>query len=493
MKSDFRRLAKGSAIYGIGSILNQFINILLLPLFTSYLSPSDYGVISVLTLTTFILLSIFSLGFGTSIGICYFDDDSPRRKEETICSAVVVLGVSSFVMLVLGNLFAEQISGLLFRSAEYKYVVSLNLFRACAIMLIIPFMLRLQLEERQLTFIVLTLIATLGSAGISVLLVVVLRRGFQGMIEAMFLSKVFALLLFAVIGIRGIKFRFNRKLAKGLLRYGLPVIPGFISLYILQRGNIFILQRFNSLEQAGLYSIGYNLGYAIILLVSAFTTAWTPFFLSFVDKKDEARVLFGRVFTYYVFGMGSLSLLFYIFARPVVLLLTTQAFHNAYKVTGLTASAQFLVGVFSILLPAVYFAKEVKYMTIVQVISAILFIGISLLITPAFGIIGAGVSLVLGYLIMATLLHLWNIKQRERYFNVQYEWKRVLRFTAMYVFCVFLMLWDKAIPLFAELIISLSISLLFIIGVYYFLLHSSERRFVANKYKWLVNTIIRRC
>ena len=122
--------------------------------------------------------------------------------------------------------------------------------------------------------------------------------------------------------------------------------------------------------------------------VDALTVAWVPYFMSFIDRREEAEVLFGRIVTFYVIGFGTLSLMFYIFARPVVMLMTQPAFHNAYQAIGLSATAYFFSGLYSLLLPAMYFAKEVKYQTLIQAVAATFGVMANFVFIPAFDILG---------------------------------------------------------------------------------------------------------
>src|SRR4030067_396896 len=103
------RLAKGTLIYGIGGILNRSVNFLLLPVFTSYLTPADYGIFSILGLIGFIVTPVFSLGSGVSMGICYFEGGTQEKKEATIWTTFTMLALSVSVLAALGNLFVREI------------------------------------------------------------------------------------------------------------------------------------------------------------------------------------------------------------------------------------------------------------------------------------------------------------------------------------------------------------------------------------------------
>lgn len=81
MKEQLFRLGRKTIVYGIGSILNRVISFLLLPLFTKYLTPTDYGVSSILGWMTFLITPIFSLGMGTAIATCYYEEKALREKR----------------------------------------------------------------------------------------------------------------------------------------------------------------------------------------------------------------------------------------------------------------------------------------------------------------------------------------------------------------------------------------------------------------------------
>jgi O-antigen/teichoic acid export membrane protein len=480
------RLAKNTLTYGVGQALNRFISFLLLPVFTSYLTPADYGIISILGLLGLVAVPVFTLGLGVATGICYFEGNNQERKETTIWTVFAILGISVSILGVIGVLFARQISLVAFLTPDYHYLVTVSLLGSCMSILVTPFMLYLQFEERVRAFVTLTVISTLISIGFSILMVVVLRRGVRGLIEGGLIAQAIGLGLYVLLVAPGLKFRFEWRLGNELLRLGVPMIPSFAFLFVLQQANKYILQWFDGLEAVGIYSIGYNFGLVMSMFVNAFTRAWYPYYTSFIDKQDEARILFGRVLTYYVFGFGAFSLLFYLAARPVVMIMTQPAFHEAHKVIGLSASAQFLVGVFSVLMPGVLFAKELKYVVFVQSIAALISVVLNLLLISLLGELGAAFALMLGYLSVAALQYVWNLKRK--YLAVQYEWDRILRFAFIYVTYMGLMLWPRNFSLYAEIVFS-GIGGTLLPLILYSLLTSSEKQALWTVGRGLNNAI----
>ncbi|MBM2816094.1 MAG: hypothetical protein HW421_2856 [Ignavibacteria bacterium] len=466
MKEHLLRLGKGALIYGFGNAVNQLLNVLLLPLFTKYLSPSDYGIISVLTLINFIFINLFLIGLGVSIGLSYYEGKDDLKKQETIWSAFFILLISSTIGLIIIILFNEKLSYLFLDNIQYKELLIINAIASLFSVIVIPFTLRLQFEEKQFLFVILTLFSTIITIIANVIFIVILKRGVAGKIEAGVISALAMFLLFLLPTLKSLKFKFNFKIAKNLVRYGAPLIPAFLALYIIQQGNVYFLTKFTSLDVVGLYFIGFSFGNAITLALSAFSTAWYPFMMSFIDKKEEASVLFGKVFSYFLMAAGTISLFFYLFAKPVVTLFTQHGFFKSYQVIGLTASAMFVQQIFSILLMPIYFAKDVKYIPLMQIIAAALFVVTALLLIPTYGLLGAGITLVLGYLYMNLLTILWNYLKREKYTKINYEKKRITLFIISYIVCVGLILIDKNFFYLSDYIFSVMFFVIYIIIIF---------------------------
>ena len=478
MKKQIKRLIKGSAIYGIGNTLNKFIAVLLLPIFTTYLTPADYGIMSLLNILSLLLIQISLLGLGTSIGLCYFEKKK-RESGKTIWSAFSILITTSILVIGISIILSKQINLLLFNSTQYQYLVFLTLIRTFFTILVVPFTLRLLFEEKRLQFIIITTISTLLTITVNIVLIVILHLGIKGMVLGTLISAIMTFFLFAIPTIKRLPFNIDLKLCRRLITYGIPMIPSFLCLYFLQQGNVFFLKKFTNLNTVGLYSIGYRFGAGMMLIVSSLNTAWFPFYMSFINKKSQAKILFGKIFTYYIFVAGFISLCFYTFAKIAVTILTKSNFYNSYQAIGLSSTALMIMGMFSLLMPPIYFAKKIKYLTIIQIIATVFFGIISLFLVPKFEIIGANISLILSYSIIAVSIFFLARSNKHKYLQITYEWKRILIFVCLYTFFAFFSLCNKQISIYFELVISL-ILLTIIITISYFLLYYNEKQFIKN-------------
>jgi len=476
MRSQIVRLGRNTAIYGTGQVLLRMVSLLLLPLYTSYLTPADYGISSILGVLTYFLTPIFALGISGAIGIVYFAREGRAERAATIWTAFTALAASAALLAVGGWALSDRLAMLLFSgsqsSYDLSYLVTLALVTAAMSIATQPLLARLQFEERAKTFVAITLSSSALSIAISVIMIVGLRRGVAGFIEAAAIAQAVTLVVAMTVSLRGLPFQVRRSIARELLVLGIPLIPGFLAIFVMLQFNKVLLQAGAGLDELGLYTVGFNIGLLMTLLVTGFTSAWFPFFSSFMNQQEDAGALFGRVMTYYVLGAGTVSLLFFIGAQPLIRLATQPAFWGAYVSIGPSAAAQFLIGVHSVLVVGMYFTQKVRAGVVIQGAAAAVSVVLNLVLIPPLGAAGAAIALVLGFVTMVVLQHGWNVARVG--FHVPYEWRRLAAFTVLYVTTATFFLWNRSWPLVAELGLSV-LATVAVIGLVLALLSPAER------------------
>jgi len=421
LKLELRRLGRNSLIYGIGGVLQRFIGLLLLPLFTRTLSPEDYGVASLIGLVSAGLAGLFNLGTGNSMGVLYFREEDPEKKPTIIWSnTALLLGVIAILVLVFVTA-ARVMSTWVFETPARANLLRIAVVSLALTTITDPFYAYLRMEEKAKWYVVLTLIGSMTTLLLSTLLVLVLRWGVAGLLLASLFGQ--ALMLAIVLGViaRRLPIRVDPHLFVPLVRIGFPSIFGLFAFLVIDYGGRQILQRMMGLEQLGIYSIGYSFGMVMMIFVSAFATAWPPFFVSFINRREDAKIIFGRVLKYYLIAFGLLTMLFFAAARPVVAVMVAPAFDKAFTVIGMVAAAYALRGCYLILLPGLYFAEKLKWQSAIEWVAALLNIGLSLWWIPRYGIMGAAGATLVSYLALPVLS--WAIGQW--YLPVDYDWPRI--------------------------------------------------------------------
>ena len=76
------RLAKHSAIYGLGAVVSRLIGVLLLPIVTRYLTRADVGAVETLISLTVVLVIVLRMGISMAFFRFYFDAEDEARPDD---------------------------------------------------------------------------------------------------------------------------------------------------------------------------------------------------------------------------------------------------------------------------------------------------------------------------------------------------------------------------------------------------------------------------
>lgn len=474
LKLAISRLAKGSFVYGIGSVLQRVMGLLMLPFFTQVLTTKDYGVLALVSLISIAISGLLTLGTGSSIGVLYFREKDPSKQQAIIWSNVVLMAVNGLLWLTLLCLYAPLLSQIIFQTEQYADLIRLGVLGSVFVAITEPWLSYLRMEEKAKKYVLLTTAGALLTIVFSTWFVMVERVGVIGLILGTTLSHGMMLLISWLIVGRRLHFKLEFKFIRQLVQVGFPSIFGLFAFLIIDYADRQMIETLMNLEWLGVYSIGYSFGMVMSVATGAFATAWPAFFSSYIDKTDEARVIFGRVLTYYLIVFGGLVVLFFAIARPLVSIMTAETFHDAYLVLGLIAASHMFKGCYLILLPGIYFAKKIYKQSAIEWVAAIINIGLNLWLIPIYGIAGAAIATFISYLYLP--IGAWLVSRR--YLIVDYEWQRILRIAILLcISCSLIMystvnMWQSLILM---AIANLLIALCFFTGVYRLSLKSSER------------------
>jgi O-antigen/teichoic acid export membrane protein len=401
---------------------NRLVALLLLPVFTAHLAPADYGVVAMLTVVGGFVAPVFTLGFGSSIGIVYFNTTNSAERGEILWSAGTVLLASAMLLTLIGWLLRHTLSSIVLADDGYGSHTAVAMATTALGILATPWQLKLQFEERSTAFVLVSFLGMMTTVAVSLWLVVGNEKGAMGaLIGSLVGQAVTTLLLFSAAAdepsVKGI-LRWSRE----LLHQGLPFIPSFFFLFLVQNWVRWPLEWHHGLDTVGIYSVGSSIGSGLGIFTGAFISAWTPYALSHADRQAEAVRLLGRITLYYVAGFGFLTCLFFLYATPVVQIFAKPAFYGAHEVVGLSALAQFLSALFLMLLPPLYFAKRVDNVLVSQAVATGIVFLLGAILVPSFGIMGAAITVVLGF--SALVVVQWACLQYMPVLRIHYDYRR---------------------------------------------------------------------
>ena len=451
-----KELARHSAIYGLGSVVSTLIAVFLLPLYTRYLTRSDYGAIETLVAASAVLTIFLQAGINSAFFRFYFDSAEPEERNRVVRTSFWFTMGGATIGLALGVLFAPEISSLLFATHARA-----GLVRAAAVMLWANLNYQqmtslFRVEQRSFAFVVASLTNVLITIGATILLVVGLHKGAVGALVGNFVGTL--CVYFPLLAYRRFQLglQFDRRLLRQMNAFGLPLVPSALALWVNNFSDRLFLVKLAGAGEVGLYSIGIRVSSAIVLLLTAFRTAWPAFAYSIEDDR-EARSTYGYVLTYVLLIVCWAALALGALGPWIVDSLTTPRFSSAQRVVALLAFSNAAKAAFMVVSIGIGRARRTRFNWIITGAAAAVNIGLNLALIPPYGMIGAAISTLVSFSFMFAFMA-WHA---QRVYPVPYQWRRIVTLVgAAAALNVIAALVDAPLPLAVALVVAYPLVLL---------------------------------
>jgi O-antigen/teichoic acid export membrane protein len=424
-----RELSANLAIYGLGDVAVSIVNFFLLPLFVNYLTAEDYGFLGLLGSVEVIAKIVFRFGLDGSFMRFFYDceDDGARQRlASTIFFFLFALnGAILAAALVASPALARHLLG--GADVTALRLVLLNTFAIGFTFL--PFHV-LRMEKRSVTFSVLTLARSVSTVALRIFLVIGLHLHVLGVVVAdvvVTIALMGVLLRWFAPLIRPV---FSPAILRETLAFGLPRVPHAAAQQIMAVGDKFILTFFRSVSDIGVYSMAVSFGLTQKLFLSAFESAWAPFYYATIREPDATRV-FRSVTTYGIAVLALLTAGLSAIGHDVVAAMThgrllgpaDPRWSAVGPVVTWTAVGVFLQGVYLLTSIGLNITRRTQYYPVATSTAAATNVALNFVLIPRFGMVGAAWANAAAYAVQAAL----GFGFSQRFYPIPYEWGRIAR------------------------------------------------------------------
>jgi O-antigen/teichoic acid export membrane protein len=258
----------------------------------------------------------------------------------------------------------------------------------------------------------------------TLVLVVGLRMGAVGLLLGNFTgtAMVYVVLVALRRGTIGAR-RFDTKVLRELLVFSLPLMPANIALWALNLADRIQVQRLAGHAELGTYSVAARVAVPVLVVMGAFQNAWAPFAheLRGQHGDDRAKRTYAAVLSYWAVVMGWGLVGITMIAPPYINYALPRNTHGAVPVVALLGSGIVLYGGYLVVSIGVTISRRTRMTPLIASIAAAVNLGLNFWFIPRWGIVGAGVTTVIGYALL--LLMGWANAQRS--YPVPYDWRRI--------------------------------------------------------------------
>lgn len=386
-------LAQNTAIFGISQFTSKIMVFLLLPLYTSYMTTTEYGNADLVVSTVSLLLPIFTVQIASAIMRFAIEDKEKSRVYFTNSIKVIAIG---FVLLLIGVPIFIKVD--LF--GEHLYLFYL-LYITNAVYTLLSYYAR-ALDEIKLVGIVgviNTLIVVVGN----ILLLVWLRQGVFGYLVSYVLGYFVGIVIFMVVLRKHISFgnSENDKVAlKDMMNYSLPLVPNSVSWWGVSSANKYIINGYLSQSVLGLYSVALKIPTIINTIQNILAEALVLSVLREYDGKEKEQEYFSLLYKMYNFSITLFTGGIILGTKILAYFLFANEFYEAWIYVPLLCIPS-VWGALSGYLGTFYAAsKKNNGMFISTILGGIVTVGFSIVTINSIGIMGVIIGNLLSYFII---------------------------------------------------------------------------------------------
>jgi O-antigen/teichoic acid export membrane protein len=443
-----RNLVGQTAIYGLPTIIGRLLNYLLVPLYTRLFVPSEYGVVTELYAWIAFFMVIVTYGMETA----FFRFVSKEKNNPNVFStAISMLLTSSIALFGLAFLFREHLASAIGYANNPEYMVWFALILALDAICVIPFA-SLRNQERPIRFAFLKTVNIATNIGFNlfflILCPIILRNNPDSILQIIyrpeigvgyiFMSNLLASLTTALLLLPEFlktRFNFDKKLAKNMLVYALPVmIWGMAGIVNETFDRIFmkflISDSSIAMDQVGIYGACYKVAILMTLFIQAFRFAADPFFFKQAENRNAPEV-YAKVMRYFVLACLMIFLFCTLFLNDIMLIVGPD-FREGAVIVPILLMANLFLGVYYNLSVWYKITDKTKYGAYISMIGAGITISLNILLVPVFGYIGAAWATLTCYVVIVLISYWWG----QRHFPIPYP-VRILAFYTFFALTLF--------------------------------------------------------
>ena len=300
-KSRGNKFVNDIGIYAIGNLGSKLVTFLLMPFYTYFISPEEYGYYDICFMVITFLMPFIMLQFRDSVFRFLVDAENDDERRQISSIACRLMSGSSLFFIIVGGIVS------FFMPIKYAMLVILLAISMSFYDVAIQVVRGLGHTK---TFVSTGIITSFMICLFGILFVMILDMGVPGIFYSNILARVLAigymeLRLHVFRKYISFKLELNKNRIKSLLRYGLPLIPATLLMWVISSSNRFVIQACLGLEDNGLFSVINKFVAILETLVYIFYQAWQETALRQYSSNDRDKFFTG-IFNGFAYVVASL-------------------------------------------------------------------------------------------------------------------------------------------------------------------------------------------
>ena len=416
-----KKLVGQTAIYGLSSVIGRLLNYLLVPLYTRYFLPAEYGVVT--EIYAYVAFLVIVLAYGLETAFFRFSQKDNDVKV-VYSTALISLIVSSIIFVILMFVSSSEIANWMGYAGHTEYIEWFAIIIALDAISSISFA-KLRAQNKAIRFASIRLVNIFVNISLNIYFIVYQEFGIEYIFIANLISSVITIFLLLPEMLTSV-WSFDKILWKKMMIYALPLLIAGLAGMTNETIDRILLKHLlpnpaTAATELGLYGAFYKLSIIMMLFIQTFRFAAEPFFFA-QEKEGNGKKIYADVMKYFTIIMGIIFLgvtIFYEFIKGFL----GSDYHDerGFEVVSILLLANLFLGIYYNLSIWYKLTEKTKYGAYLSIFGAIITLALNFILIPIIGFVGSAWATLICYFSMTVASYYLG----KKHFPVPYNIKRI--------------------------------------------------------------------
>lgn len=397
----------------VGQALSRAVGFFMIPLYTRYIAPDNYGAMEMIEILSAILLITISIGASDGMSRYYYSEKEEHKQNQVVSTVIIGFAIIALPIVAVFAFASNILSKIVLDEDSYRYILQLSFVTCWFGMLCEVGFSYLRMIYRARLFVVMTLLQLVLALSLNIWFVAYLKMNILGIFYSTLVSQAVVGLIMILWILKRVGTSVSVPLLHEILKFGMPLVPSRIGLMLGFVSNRFFLRWMGSadpvvaLAQIGLFSLGHKFGVIVNRFVNVpLNSFWAPRRMELIlDDGVDSRETIARVCTYATFLSVFSGLVLVSAIENVIEIMADPSYKGAHVVVPFVVVSYVALGLETHFMTGILYCKKTKLTTYITILSLIVIVLWNIAFIPRYGLLGAATSNLAGYVVRLALVY----------------------------------------------------------------------------------------
>lgn len=413
------KILQNSVIYTIISVLQKGISFFLMPLYTAFLSPADYGILGVISSVSSFLSVFITLGLESAAARFYYKNNKDEGYAKRVYGNVAIIILAN--SLLWGSVFIgghEWIVDPIVDDIEFFPYVFIGILNVIVTPMYLLYQSYLQTRQDAAHYGINSLSCFLLQVTLTVLSLTVFKLGVFGVLVSQLITALVFFIYVVIVFLRKQSLVIERPILKDCFKYSLPLLPHTLANWSNGTLDKLLVNGIRSQTDAGMYNVGQQYGSVMSFVANAINQAYVPWFYEKVNDGKQGIKRIIQTADASICVVSLIAIAMSLFAEEIfAVMISNPAYDGVWKIVPCIVFAYVFQSIYFFFVN-VLFLKDTQVIFTITITSVAVNIGLNLMLIPELGFVGGAVACLLTYFIKSIMaLIVSTVKNKEIRFN----------------------------------------------------------------------------